>query len=508
MIKLFKSAPSGLRILFVSTEVAPFVKVGGLGSVMEALPRALRAIGYDARVMIPRYLSINQPEMPIKMEFEGLKVPTGNESSPEHLICNVKSYMPPEDAEHAVPVYFLENQEYYEQRANVYGYADDPVRWALLSRGALEFIRNQKKWVPQVIVSTDWMTGFLPNYLKREYRKDPVLSKIASVFSIHNLSYQGMFDHNFVQEMDFDDGHSPIPSFDNPRIMKINGMRRGIMYADAINTVSPTYAKEITTKEYGESLEELLRERRSVLFGILNGIDYRIWNPETDPYITHHYSANRLGNRISNKKVLQEQFGLKVDDRAFVVGVVARIVKQKGLDLLFPIIEVLLKELRMQLVVVGEGDPEIMRFFHDLAVNQPSQVAVHLKFDSILPHQVFAGADAVVIPSRFEASGLTQMEAMRCGAIPIVRKTGGLADTVDDYNPENQTGTGFVFERFDAFSLMMAIVRAVENYHHLENWRQLQMRAMKKDFSWESSARKYGELFRKAVEIRARSNGQ
>ncbi len=502
-MKFFESK-KGLKILFVGAEAAPFAKVGGLASVMYSLPKSLVHLGHDARVMIPRYVFINNDEYKLTMVHEHLKVPTGNAGEPRDLVCNVKKFTPKASAD-AVTTYFLENQEYYEQRANVYGYADDPVRWALLSRGVLEFLRLRKEWTPDIIVSADWQTGYLSNFLKTVYKDDPVLSKITTVFSIHNLYHQGIFDHRYTQEMDYDDGHSPIPAFEDGRLMKINAMRRGIMSADAVTTVSPTYAKEILTKDYGEMLDDLLKERRAVLTGILNGIDYDLWNPAVDPYIVHRYSASSLEARCSNKKVLQERFSLPVNKNVFLVSIVSRLSKQKGFELLYSILDTLLQELPMQLVVVGEGEGELMGFFQDLEKKHAGKVAAHLKFDSVLPHLVYAGADAVLVPSKFEPCGLTQMEAMRMGAIPIVRKTGGLADSVEDYNPDKQAGTGFTFERFDSSSLMIALIRAFENYRDKKNWRALQKRAMLQDFSWHSSAKKYIEFFNRAIEFHNRA---
>lgn len=489
-----------LKILFVGSEASPFVKVGGLGSVMYSLPKALKELGHDARLMIPRYLSIDDSAFHLQIEHKDLRVPTGNEEGPEFLTCNVKRC----DADQAgatVTSYFLENQEYYEQRANVYGYADDATRWALLSRGVLEFIRQTNTWVPDIIVALDWQTGLIPNYLKTIYKDDPVLSKISTLFSIHNLFFQGMFDHHFVSEMDFDDGHSPVPSFNSPRLSKVNFMRRGITYADSINTVSPNYAREIMTKDYGELLDELLREKKAILSGILNGIDYEVWNPKTDSYITHQYSERDVVNRTKNKSVLQERFGLSVDKDAFVVSIVGRLTRQKGLDLLMSITDLLIKEIPMQLVVVGTGESDLMGFFHDLETRYPGKVATHLKFDSILPHIVFAGSDVTLVPSRFEPCGLVQMEAMRMGCIPVVRKTGGLADSVEDYDPDKQTGTGFVFEKFDSSSFMIALIRAFENFRDKKKWIELQKRALEVDFSWTNSAKKYVELFHRSIDI-------
>jgi starch synthase len=498
MAMAFFNRKKPLRILFVATESAPFAKVGGLASVMHSLPSALIRLGHDVRVMIPRYLSIDDKQFSLQMDFKGLSVPTGDENGPSHLVCNVKRC---DSADSGVTAYFLENQEYYEQRANVYGYADDPSRWSLLCRGALEFVRMKGDWTPDVIVCSDWQTALIPNLLKTVYAKDPVLSRVSSVLSIHNLYFQAMFDHRFVSEMDFDDGHSAVPGITDPRVSKINWMRRGILHADAINTVSPTYAREIMTREYGELLDELLRERKAVVSGILNGVDYSVWNPEEDSLIAIPYSEKDIEKRAKNKNVLQERFGLPVENDVFLVAIVSRLAKQKGFDLLMPVLPNLLSELPMQLVVVGEGESEVMGFFHGLETQYPTQVATHLKHDAVLPHTVFAGADVLVVPSRFEPCGLTPMEAMRMGTIPIVRKTGGLADQVEDYRPSDHTGTGFLFEKFDSTSFMISFIRAFENFRDKEKWQSLQKRAMAKDFSWERSAKKYVTLFQRAIEI-------
>ena len=495
-MSLFKPKPK-LKILFVATEAAPFAKAGGLGEVMFSLPRALVKLGYDARVMVPRYAGIDLNQFNLKMELEGLMIPTDaeGENEPRYLSCNVRKYEAGSMPRSPVTTYFLENMEYYEQRANVYGYADDAVRWALLCRGVLEFLRSYRDWKPDVIVTADWQTGFLSNYLKTVYKDDPLLSSIATVFTIHNLYYQGMFDHRFVTEMDFDDGQSPIGSFFNPRLLKLNGVRRGIMFADVITTVSPNYAKEITTTEYGELLDGLLRERRSRLYGVINAIDYKIFNPELNPNLIEHYSAADFTGRVRNKTQLQSRFGLPKDEKIFVLAIVARLIEQKGFDLLFPVADQLLNAMNMQLIVLGNGEAKYMSYFQDLEKRFPGRVAASLVFDKELPHLIYAGADVVLIPSKFEPSGLTQMEAMRYGCIPIVRKTGGLADTVEDYNPEKNIGTGFIFENFDTMSFVIAITRAYENYRNPEIWNGLQRRAMETDFSWKKSADEYVKVF-------------
>ena len=506
--KFFTNTKQKRKVLFIASECAPFIKAGGLGEVMFSLPRALRTIGYDARVIIPLYKGIDREKYSLSLEMRNLEVPTDAEpgNNPDSLICNVYKYEN-QNKDYRAPAYtyFLENQEYYEQRANVYGYADDPIRWALLSRGALQFLRLSN-WQPDVIVAADWQGAFAINYLKTIYKDDPKLKNIATIFSIHNLYYQGMFDHHFVAENDFDDGHSPLPSFYNPRLLKLNMMRRGIMYADIINTVSPTYANEITTPDYGELLDGLLRERRSNLYGILNGIDYEKENPATDQYIYQRYDANNISKRILNKEFLQEKFGLPKDKEKFIIGIISRFDEQKGLDLLFETMEFMLNQFPVQFVIVGSGDAKYMNFFSDIAKKYPDKVSANLNFDTIIPHFILSGADAILIPSKFEPCGLTQMEAMRYGAIPIVRKTGGLADTVEDYDPEKNSGTGFSFTNFNGLSMTIAITRAFENYRHKEIWKNIQLQAMKKNFSWEHSAQQYGEIFEKAIRIVKEAN--
>lgn len=500
---IFKNK-KGLKILFVSPEASPFVKAGGLGEVMYSLPRALRKLGYDARVVVPRYATIDAVKFPMTMVHQGLEVPNDSDSP---IICNVKMFNPPDGIDFPVPTYFLENMEYYEQRANVYGYADDAIRWTLLSKGVLEFIRFNKEWRPDIIVSSDWQTGLIPNYIKTVYKDNPIISSIITVFSIHNLFYQGMFDHHFINEMDYDDGHSAIPEINNPRLLKINMMRRGIMHADIINTVSPTYAKEITTPEYGELLDTLLQERRTHLFGILNGIDYGVKNPEIDTNVEFRYNVKNIEERIKNKKALRQKFNLpEAPDDVFLLGIVSRFTEQKGLDILMEAIEPLIQNFKFQMVVVGAGDSKYLSFFTELSKKYPN-IAVHLSFNSILPSYVFAGADAILVPSKFEPCGLTQMEAMRYGAVPIVRRTGGLADSVEDYNPAEQTGTGFAFDEFDSYALYGAVARAMEIYKHPKLWQGIQKRGMKADFSWDRSAKEYAQLFKKAFEFK-KQDGQ
>ncbi|MBU3901580.1 glycogen synthase [Patescibacteria group bacterium] len=482
------------KILFVASEAAPFVKVGGLGEIMRSLPKALRELGYDARVMIPKYATIDTQKFPLQIEVEGIKSLTDDSDPHDLLVSNVLRY----EENSQTTAYFLENMEYYEKRANVYGYNDDTVRWVLLSKGALEFIKVSK-WKPDIIIASDWQCGFIPNLLRTDYKDDPVLSKIKVIFSIHNLQFQGLFDHHFISEMDYDAGQSKIPAFFDPKLLKLNGMRRGIMYADLINTVSPTYAKEILSEEFGEKLNDLLTERRSSLFGILNGIDTDSMNPQTDPNIAVNYSIKNLNDRSENKVALQKRFSLPPDKNKFVVGIVSRMDAQKGFDLIIEISNVLMQNVDFQLVITGTGSNNYREFFQDLQKKYPDRVGGHFFFDGPLTKMILAGADAFLIPSRFEPCGLIQMEAMRYGAIPIVRKTGGLADSVDNYVPGENKGTGFVFDNYDRYAFLIAFIRASETFRDKRDWTKLMKRVMAKDFSWKKSAKEYINLFSLAL---------
>lgn len=481
-------AQKPLRVLFVTTEAAPFAKVGGLGEVLRALPEAMRKLGCDARVFLPKYGVIDAKEFHMKLIMERLRVVSKEEDPNGLLVSNVLEHIGKDKS----VAYFLENMECFEKRANIYGYVDDTMRFVLLSRAALEFVKRSK-WKPDFIIANDWMAGFVPNLMKTEYKDDPTLKGIGVVFCIHNLRNQGTFDAAFVSEMDADYGRETIsPFFSNMKYL--NGMRRGILYADEIVTVSPTYAQEILSPEYGEKLEGVLQERRRNLVGILNGIDDERFDPATDPLIAVHYDAHHVDTRAKNKVVLQRRFGLREEKDMMVIGYNGRLDEQKGLSLIEEIMRPLLDNLSFQFVVLGDGATEYKKFFKKLEEDYPGRVGTCLEYDEELPRVIYAGADAILMPSRFEPAGLVQLEAMRYGAIPIVRKTGGLADTVFDFDPHHGKGTGFVFEKFDPQALMITMVRAHESYRNKREWARLVERAMAQDFSWKNSARKYMAL--------------
>lgn len=497
IVPLSHTAP--LRVLMVVPEVSPYASVGGVSRVAAHLSKNLAELGHDVRVFMPKYGFIDEEKYTLEMLVEGLKVKTDADKGPSELICNVKTHV----NEAGVRTYFLENMEYYEKRANVYGYSDDPIRFALLSRGVLEFLRHSE-WKPQIIHASDWQTGAVPNFLETVYSKSKDLAGIATVFTIHNIFYQGMFDHRQVSELDFDDGKSPIAPLFSDRLKKQNFMKRGIIYADVVNTVSESYAREILTPEYGEGLDKLLLEVRSKLFGITNGIDYDDLNPKTDPLVPYNYDVGSVDTRAKNKLALQKEFGLPEDEDTLVLGMVSRLSEQKGLDILLEALPHFLSAYDAQFVVIGGGEEKYAAGLRELKKRFPKKVGTHLMPNFTLPRLLFAGSDCMLIPSRFEPAGLTQLEAMRYGAVPVVRKTGGLADTVLDLDSKEEAGTGFVFSDYNPWALFAALVRAYETFQYPKVWKALVGRAMKADFSWEASAKRYGELYRKAIQLKHR----
>ena len=495
----FVSRQEPLKVLMVAPEVSPYANVGGVARVAAHLASGLVKMGHDVRIFMPKFGLIDEEKYPMERIVSGLKVPTDCQDGKGEpfLVCNVKSHTTP----NGVKAYFLENMEYYEKRANVYSYSDDPLRWALLCRGALEFIKTEE-FVPEVIHVNDWQSGLVANFLRTAYDKDKKLFKIATLLTIHNLHFQGMFDHRNASELDFDDGQSKIACLFEERLNKQNFLRRGIMYSDLITTVSESYAREIMTSEYGEGLDRLLLEIRSKVFGVTNGIDYDEFNPETDPNIPFNYNFRNLEERVSNKIALQREFGLKEDPKIPIIAAEGRLDSQKGLDMAIGPLTKILEMYDVQFIALGGGDLIISESLKELKNKFPSRVGLHLMPNFSLPRLVFAGSDMMIFPSRFEPCGLVQMEGMRYGAIPIARAVGGLADTVEPFDAEADTGVGFVFKDFDPWQFFGSLVRSLETFKHKEIWQGIVKRAMQKNFSWDASAKEYSLLYEKAIKLR------
>jgi starch synthase len=482
-----------LKILLVSSEAVPFAKVGGLADVAGSLPKALRRLGHDARLALPKYGRINEAEFGLSKVLDSLPVPVGSDHEPASIF---------ESAVEGMPVYLVGSDKYFG-REEVYGYDDDGERFVFFCRAALEMLKNLD-WQPDVIHCNDWHTGIIPNWLGTIYKDDPFFANTATAFTIHNLAYQGIFGPELLEFANLADyGLIPHPKDDGlSRLVVL--MARGILFADVINTVSERYAQEILTPEYGERLDPILSQRRDRLFGILNGLDYEVWDPATDRDIVVNYDMDSLDRRVENKLALQRETDLPTDPDVLLIGVISRLADQKGFDILAEASDQLM-ELDLQFVLLGTGEERYHRVFANVAGKYQGQAAVFLKFDAALARRIYAGSDAFLMPSRFEPCGLGQLIAMRYGSVPIVRSTGGLADTVQGFDPATGQGNGFAFDEYSGEALLRAVKSALDVYGHKDTWRTLMERGMRADFSWQASARKYVELYHKALEFKQES---
>ena len=487
------SAQDSLKILYLSAEVVPFAKTGGLADVAGSLPKAIRALGHDIRVAMPRYGRITRDKFHLTQRLEPFAVPMGDISEPAAIL---EGQLAPN-----VPIYFVENARLFD-RDGIYMYPDDAERFIFFCRAAVEMCRGLG-WQPDVIHCNDWHTAIIPNWMQTIYRNDPFFKNTATLYTIHNLAYQGIFGYRMLEIAGIEEyGFIAHPDLAPDLNDVVDLMARGILFADIINTVSERYAQEILTPAYGERLDPILRDRRDRLFGVLNGLDYDVYNPATDPYVISHFNASHLEARAPNKAALQQEAGLPERPDTPLIGAISRLADQKGFDLIAQIIDPWMQHLPSQFILLGTGEQRYHDLFEGIRNRYPDRVAVFLTFSPPLAQRLYAGADMFLMPSRFEPCGLGQMIAMRYGCVPVVRATGGLADTVKDYNPRSDEGNGFAFEPYDAMALYTTLVRAVETYKYPEVWRRLMLRGMAADFSWETSARKYIDLYYRAVATR------
>jgi len=471
-----------MNVLFVAAEAAPLVKVGGLADVTGSLPKALIEMGHDVRVIMPRYGIINAAEFPMSPVIGNLNIEAVKTTEPVSLELTELSG--------GVKVYLVDSDE-FRSSTEVYG-KDELRRFFLFCRAVLDIL-HKLDWQPDILHCHDWHTALIPMWLKKtDYH-------YASVFTIHNLAYQGFFDGNFLIDagLDGDWQLRPADAPDPP----LNFMSQGILWADMVTTVSETYASEILTPEYGAGLDYLLRYRQGRLFGIVNGLDYGEFNPATDAFIPSNYDAVAVDKRTSNKLALQKRAGFAADAEVPLIGMVSRLDEQKGLDILTASFDYLFQKSEVQLVILGKGREEYHNLLRQAASRYPQQLAVFIDFDDALSRLIYAGCDMFLMPSRFEPCGLGQLIAMRYGAVPIVRHTGGLVDTVQDLTQDLSKGSGFVFQDYDSEAMLAAIRRAVNSYKK-KTWKKVMRRIMALDFSWQASAMKYGALYRKALEFK------
>ncbi|HQD40712.1 MAG TPA: glycogen synthase GlgA [Bacillota bacterium] len=473
------------RVLIVSPEVVPFAKTGGLADVAGSLPKALAMHGNDVRVVLPRYRGI-EPERTVG----DFPVMVGDRK--ETAILREGSIMARlNEEEKRVPVYFIDNYHYFD-RDNIYGYYDEAERYAFFSKAVLAMLRFLN-WRPEIIHCNDWQTGPIPALLRQWEQADSFYSDIATVYTIHNLRYQGNFHPSTIHLLGL--GQEYL----TPERMEFYGelsyMKAGIVYADMVSTVSRTYSEEIQTPEFGERMEGVLRSRAEDLYGIVNGINYHEFNPATDQRIYQRYTDPE-GKR-ANKYGLQGEMGLPRKDVP-LFGLISRLVDQKGLDLIAQISDELMGH-DLQVVVLGTGDPHYEDMFRTLRERYPDKVGVHIGFNAALAQKIYAGADLFLMPSRYEPCGLGQLISLRYGTIPIVRETGGLKDTITDYDPETRHGNGFSFRDYDSSAFLSAIRRSLAVYHNEPVWRELVENAMNCDFSWNRSATEYMGLYGAAL---------
>ena len=475
-----------MQIFQISSEVVPFSKTGGLADVLGALPKSLKKLGYTTSVITPLY-----PQQPgTKKILNDLKV--YNTIEIPFFKGNIPTRILYLDKPEGVRVYFVENNDYFD-RAGIYGepydYPDNLERFAFFSRAAVELIKHLSVDDEVIVHAHDWETALVIVYLKTIYKDQPFTSRIRTVYTIHNMAYQGQFDYNQWHITSLPDYLFTINGLEF--YGRINLMKGGIIFADKITTVSRTYAKEIQTPEYGYGLDGVLRTRANDLVGIVNGIDYEVWNPATDPHLYGiNYDINSLENKKKIKQKLLEEYGLSYNESTPVIGIISRLVAQKGFDLIEQVQEEL-ADLDMEIVLLGTGEPRYEEMFRKLAAKYPDKISVKIEFNNTLAHRIEAGADMFLMPSRYEPCGLNQLYSLRYGTIPIVRNTGGLADTIED------GVTGFKFYEYDAWKMLEAIKKAIDVFKNQpEKWSDMQKEAMSRDFSWDNSAREYIRLYK------------
>jgi starch synthase len=482
-----------VNILLATSEAVPFAKTGGLADVCGALPIELARLGHHPAVILPAYRRVHYCGLPIEPLGIDFIVPVGSKLVSGHLL---RSRLPGCE----VPVYLVEQHQYYD-RDQLYGadgkdYVDNCERFVFFSRAVMEAVRLLDLQV-DVIHANDWQTGLVPAYLKIDYRGLPQYERIASLFTIHNMSYQGQFWHwdMLLTGLDWKYFNWHQMEFHG----KLNLLKTGLAFADSISTVSPRYAQEIQSSPLACGLEGVLQHRRSVLSGILNGMDNGQWNPAGDPHLAANYDAHTVGQgKPVCKAALQEELGLPVNPQVPLVGFVGRLIDQKGLDVMTEAMPQWVQTAEVQWVVLGTGQPKYHRLLGTLAERFPQRVAVRLEFSNPLAHRIEAGADMFLMPSQFEPCGLNQLYSLKYGTVPVVRATGGLADTIVDTNDqtlEAGTANGFSFEEYSALALSETLRRACDAYARPEVWGRLVAIGMSQDWSWGRSARQYVELY-------------
>ena len=474
-----------MKVLYVASEAVPFAKTGGLADVAGSLPKALKAEGVDVRVIMPKFGKIPEKFRDAMEHVYDGEIPVAWRSK----------FVGLDKLEHdGVTYYFVDNEEYFK-REGFYGYDDDAERFSFFCRAVLNLLPAMDFW-PDVIHTNDWHSGLVNVLLKIEHQGDERYENIRTLYTIHNLKYQGVFPKNVMSDVlgldwkYFNNGD--LEFYD-----AVNFMKGGLIYADYISTVSKTYAKEIQYEYFGEHLDGLLRSRQDTLFGIVNGIDYDVYNPSKDKNLYEGYDVTTLDRKADNKVLLQKDLGLPISRRTPMVAMVTRIVAAKGLDLVVRMMDEILQHEDIQFVLLGTGDKAYEDWFKGLAWRFPTKVSANIYFSNQLAQRIYAASDIFLMPSNYEPCGIGQLIALRYGSVPVVRETGGLKDTIIPYDKYTKQGNGFRFADYNAHEMMYALKRALSAYENYEEWKQIVENAMNSDYSWKESAREYKALYEK-----------
>ncbi len=487
-----------MKIAFVSSEVFPYAKTGGLADVAGSLPPALKKLGLDVKIFMPKYDLIDEAKNNLVYisQIEKISIRVNGIDRVIHLH---QAKLPGSDVE----VNFIDCPYYFFRQKIYTNDKDEDERFILFSKAVIE-IMQRMQWIPDVIHCNDWQTGLIPLFIKDNYSWDKAFNKTATLFTIHNIGYQGRFSKAALFSAEIKGNlfypGGPVEYFDD-----VSFMKAAISFSDIINTVSKTYADEILTSEYGAGMENILKQRRDDLYGIINGADYSIWNPDKDKLIPFRYNSSYLTGKEKNKKFLLNHLNLPYNKEIPVIGIISRLVSQKGFDIVAEALNELIK-INAQWIILGSGEDKYENLFVDLARSHAQKFSVYLGYNNDLSHLIEAGSDIFLMPSHYEPCGLNQIYSLKYGTVPVVRKTGGLADTVHDwhelYPQGNDSGTGFSFNEYNPNALIAALKRAVSVYNDKTTWKKIQKNGMEKDYSWKVSAEEYIKLYNKAIEKR------
>lgn len=485
-----------MKIAFAASEVFPYAKTGGLADVAGSLPVEISKLGHEVKVFMPKYNIFGEVEHGLRYQWDIGGIPirvNGN----VHFVHVHTAYLPGSNVE----IYFVDCPHYFHRFRVYTNDPDEDERFILFSKGIIEILQRIG-WAPDIMHCNDWQTGLLPLMLRENYSWDKMFENTATVFTIHNIAYQGRFAKDAFNKAEIKHEHF-LHGGAGEYEGGVNFLKTAIHFSDVINTVSETYARELLTPEYGAGMEKYLTMRVNDFFGILNGVDYNIWNPETDKLIPHNYSAEDLSGKLKNKKFILDHLNLPFDEKIPIIGIVSRMVSQKGFDIIGYVINQLMS-LPAQWIILGSGEKKYESLFQNMALAYPDKVYTYLGFNNELSHLIEAAADIFLMPSHFEPCGLNQIYSLKYGTVPVVRKTGGLADTVIDWNEflaqGMEIGTGYSFHDYKGTALLHSVQRAIHDFHIKNVWKKIQLNGMSKDYSWKRSAEKYVELYKYALE--------